>query len=163
MPNIQARDAVHGLGLVTLYSAYAEEGLDNLLEFFSASKVEPFDDKKRQFPITRRLEHALKVIERLDRSEREVKDLSDALKNGHRLFERREELIHGRIYANYDRPDILKSARPNEADTEVGLGEFDALVEAFRAYLDILMKRVALCHAIEKYRLMKSIPSAPDQ
>jgi hypothetical protein len=65
--NIKADDAIHGLGLVTLWSAYAEEGVDQLLEFLSS--IDDFDDRTKCLPIGRKLEHALKVVERLDCSE----------------------------------------------------------------------------------------------
>jgi hypothetical protein len=63
----------------------------------------------------------LKIIERLDSSE--FPTYSNDLQTCIDLFEDRNELIHGRIYANADRPETLKSGRPNNPDREVSSEE----------------------------------------
>ena len=49
-------DVIKGLGFVTLYSAWVEEDVDDILRLFS--EVVPFDNRKQRLPISRKLKHA---------------------------------------------------------------------------------------------------------
>jgi hypothetical protein len=108
-------DIVRGLGFVALYAAYLEEQIENLL--IMLAPVEAYDEEKQRWPISRKIKHAIKVLGRLDVAE--FPDFATDLRTCLDLFEDRNELIHGRIYANFDRPDTLKSGRPNTPDREV--------------------------------------------
>src|SRR5665647_1380423 len=106
------RDIVRGLGFVTLYSAYLEEHIDALLSMLGP--VEKFGEDKQRWPISRKIKHAKKVLSRIDN--REFNNLIPDLDICLSLFEDRNELVHGRIYGNFPRENILKSNRANIAD-----------------------------------------------
>ncbi len=55
-------DIIRGLGFVTLYSALAEESVDNLLRCIK--NIEPFDEQKQRLPISQKLIHAAKIVTR---------------------------------------------------------------------------------------------------
>lgn len=112
-------DIVRGLGFVALYAAYLEEQIDNLL--ITLDQVETFDIKKQRCPISRKIKHAVKLIEKIDSSE--FPTYLNYIQTCIDLFEDRNELIHGRIYANVDRPETLKPGRPNNPDREVSSEE----------------------------------------
>ncbi len=75
------------------------------------------------------MKHAIKVLQRLDTGE--FPDLAKDLQICLDLLEDRNELIHGRIYGNFDRPDTLKSGRPNVPDREVESAELYKLAKEF--------------------------------
>ena len=142
-------DIVRGLGFVALYAAYLEEQIDNLLE--ALVQVETYDSAKQRWPISRKIKHAIDVIGRLDTSEFHdyTKDLQTCLE----LFEERNQLIHGRIYANFDRPDTLKSGRRNKPDREIRSDELFKLANEFddfrvAVYRELIFK---IPRAVNKY------------
>lgn len=112
-------DVVRGLGFVALYAAYLEEQVDNLL--FMLQSMEAFPEDEQRWPTSRKIEKARRLVGEL------VFDYRDALladlDASKRLLEWRNEVIHGRIYANFDRPDTLKSGRPNILDRVVDSAE----------------------------------------
>jgi hypothetical protein len=78
-------DIVRGLGFVTMYSAIVEEDVDDVLTMLDA--IEPFDENKQRWPISRKLKHAAALIRRL--GSRELSTMPEALEYALRLFERR--------------------------------------------------------------------------
>ena len=112
-------DVVRGLGFVTLYSAYLEEEIDNLLQLLESIDSSP--TQHLRWPISRRLKKAKKLVTSL-RAE-ELSELLADLDACGDLFERRNELVHGRIYSNYGRGDEenaqLHSGRPDIEDREI--------------------------------------------
>ena len=120
-------DIVRGLGFVTLYSAYLEEQVDKLL--FDLGPLEDYDEQKQRWQISRKLKHAQQLLLRL-RSE-ELDELAKALDFCLGLFERRNELVHGRIYASFNRPDTLLSGRPNVPQREICAEELYQLANDF--------------------------------
>ena len=112
-------DVVHGLGFVALYSAYLEEQIDNLLSLLNP--VEEFGEDKQRWQISRKIKHVKNVLKLLEFDSRD--DLITNLATCKELFEDRNEFVHGRIYGNFDRPDTLKSGRPNTPDREVDSSE----------------------------------------
>jgi len=123
-------DIVRGLGFVALYAAYLEEQVENLLVMLAI--VEPYDETKQRWPVSKKIKHAIKVIDRLNTEE--FPDLTKDLGTCLDLFEDRNLLIHGRIYGNFDRPDTLKSGRPNIPDQEVESTELYKLANEFEAF-----------------------------
>jgi hypothetical protein len=119
MPLSNDGDVVRGLGIVALYAAYLEEQVDNLL--FMLQPMEAFPEGEQRWPTSRKIEKAKRLVGGL------VFDYRDALladlDASKRLLEWRNEVIHGRIYANFDRPDTLKSGRPNIPDRVVDSAE----------------------------------------
>ena len=112
-------DPIRGLGFVALNAAYLEEQIDNLL--FMLQPVEAFAEVEQRWPISRKIEKARRLVSELAFEERDglLIDL-DASK---KLFDWRNEVIHGRIYANFDRPDTLKAGRPGVPDRLIDSAE----------------------------------------
>ena len=123
-------DIVRGLGFVALYAAYLEEQIENLLMMLST--VEAYDEDKQRWQISKKIKQAIKVLKNLDTTE--FSDYVADLKTCMKLFEDRNEVIHGRIYGNFDRPDTLKSGRRNIPDREVSSQELFSLANEFEAY-----------------------------
>ena len=111
-------DLIRPLGLVTLYCAYAEGEIDELLSALSG--LEPFDDAKRQWTVGQKLAHAEKLIHRLQRQE--LAGLLTTLMDARSLFERRNALIHGKLFSG----GRLVSNRPGVSDQRVTAQELDA-------------------------------------
>lgn len=123
-------DIVRGLGFVSMYSAWVEEEIDKLLVV--TDPIEPFDEKKQRWPISRKLDAAIQIVASLESPE--LGELLEALKAGFPLFERRNEVIHGRIYAGFEKGEFLKSGRPNTPTREVLSAELYALANDFFNY-----------------------------
>jgi hypothetical protein len=83
------------LGLVTLYAAYAEGEIDELLGSLPAP--EPFDDTKRQWQVGRKLAYAQVLIRKMNVSD--LSGLRATLKDARPLFKQRNELVHGRLFS----------------------------------------------------------------
>lgn len=109
-------DIVRGLGFVALYAAYLEEQIDDLLAALSIVD----SNAKRPLQISRKIRLAIKLLKRLNPFV--FQELEVNLNKCLQLFESRNELIHGRIYANIGRPTTLKSGR-SQPDREVSSNE----------------------------------------
>jgi hypothetical protein len=134
-------DIIRGLGLVTLYSAYLEEQIDNLCAMLGY--IEEFGKNKVRWPISRKIKHAKKLLSKLDGTE--IKNLITDLDTCTALFEDRNELVHGRIYGGtFDRPDTLKSARPNIPDREVDSAELYKLANNFDEFRAVIYRPTIL-------------------
>lgn len=59
---------------------------------------QPFDDAKRQWPVGQKLTYAQKLVDHLKAES--LVGLSKTLKEARLLFERRNTIVHGRIYAS---------------------------------------------------------------
>jgi hypothetical protein len=119
MPLQNDGDVVRGLGFVALYSAYLEEQIDNLL--LMLHPVEPFPECEQRWPTSRKIEKAQRLVASLVFEYRDA--LLADLAASRQLLEWRNEVIHGRIYANFDRLDTLRSGRPNTPNREVESSE----------------------------------------
>lgn len=130
MPLQRDEDVVRGLGFVALYAAYLEEQVDNLL--FMLHPIEPFPESEQRWPTSRKIEKAKRLVQGLVFEYRDA--LLADLDASKQLLDWRNEVIHGRIYANFDRPDTLKSGRLNTPDRVVKPDELydlaDNLAEA---------------------------------
>lgn len=120
-------DIVRGLGFVALYSAYLEEQIDNLL--FMLSEVEELKDQEQRWNVSRKIKKAKSIVSKLDFESRN--DLIANLDAAKKAFEDRNKIVHGRIYSNFDRPDTLKSGRPNTPDRIVEPAELYKLANYF--------------------------------
>jgi hypothetical protein len=123
-------DIIRGLGFVTMYSAWVEEDVDNVLRQLAA--IEPFDEKTQRFAISRKLEHAAKVAEKLMSAE--LKELPGIFRAGINLFEARNQVVHGRIYAGFDKVDYVKSGRPDVPARSITSSELYELANLFINY-----------------------------
>ena len=88
-------DLIRPLGLVTLYAAYAEGELDLLIDTLSVDSL--YDNAQRQWPLGRKLSHALKLTRRFKAPS--LKELESVLMNGCGLFLERNALVHGQLFA----------------------------------------------------------------
>ena len=120
-------DVVRGLGFVALYAAYLEEQIDNLL--FMLEPVEPFPENEQRWPTSKKIEKAKRLVAGLSFGYRDV--LLCDLETCKNLLKWRNEVIHGRIYANFDRPDTLRSGRANVPERVVEAAELYDLAENF--------------------------------
>ncbi len=120
-------DIVRGLGFVALYSAYLEEQIDNLLLMLSA--VEEFTEEEQRWSVSRKIKKAKTVASKFDFEGQD--DLVKVLDLAKDAFEKRNQIVHGRIYADFDRPDTLKSGRPNIPDREIVAAELYDLANYF--------------------------------
>jgi hypothetical protein len=120
-------DIVRGLGFVALYSAYLEEQIDNFL--FMLSEVRQFTDEEQRWPVARKIKKSKAIASTFDFEGRD--DLIANLDVAKEAFEERNKIVHGRIYANFDRPDTLKSGRPNTPDRVVEPAELYELANHF--------------------------------
>ena len=120
-------DIVRGLGFVTLYAAYLEEQIDSLRHTLSA--VQKVDDREHKWPISVRIDKIKEIV-----STFEFEDRNELLQNlniAKILLDRRNEVVHGRIYANFDRDDTLKSGRPNVPERTIEAKELYDLANEF--------------------------------
>lgn len=124
-------DIIRGLGFVSLYSAWVEEAVDDLLRHLG--RVSSFDERTQRWAISRKLKHAAQLVRRLDSPE--LSDLSEALEVGVRLFENRNEVVHGRIYADLvSKTDYIQSGRHNVPTRPITSAELYKLANDFWNY-----------------------------
>jgi len=123
-------DIARGLGFVSMYSAWVEEDVDDLLR--AMAPLEPFHERKQRWPISRKLNNAAALVRTLNSSE--LAGLPEALEDAISLFERRNELLHGRIYAGHDNIDYVQSGRPNIPTRPITSAELYELANEFWEY-----------------------------
>ena len=128
-------DIIRGLGFVTLNSAYLEEQIDNLLIMLIS--VEDFTEKVQRWPVSSKIKKAKQVAAKFEFEGRD--DLVATLDRAGVAFKKRNEIVHGRIYGSFDRPDTLKSGRPNIPTREIASTELNELAN----HLSDLQKEVS--------------------
>jgi len=116
-------DLIRPLGLVTLYAAYAEGEIDELLSVLPAS--EPFDGGKRQWQVGRKITYAQRLVRRIKSSE--LSGLLETLEDAKALFIQRNELIHGRLFSG----GRLVSNRANVPVRHVSAEDIAGLADRF--------------------------------
>ncbi len=117
-------DITRGIGLVTIYSAYLEGRIDDLL--YQLSELEEYIEDERKWPISRKIKKAQNILKGV---KHEVADeLSIILTQCKDHFEWRNELVHGRIYSPEYHQENLKSGRPNVPDRKADSAEIYILV-----------------------------------
>ncbi|MCP4406510.1 MAG: hypothetical protein GY807_01875 [Gammaproteobacteria bacterium] len=130
MPLADDGDIVRGLGFVTMYAAHIEEDIDNILRMLEP--VAKFDEKKQRWSISGKIKHAIKLVRKLKSNE--LKGLPEALKGALKLFEQRNEFVHGRVYVGLDRVDYIRSGRPNSPTKSITSAELYDLANQFWEY-----------------------------
>lgn len=148
-------DIVRGLGFVSMYSAWVEEDVDDILRLLSPIRI--YDERIQRLPISRKLIHAAEIVEVL--ASEELEGLSAALRAGIELFNERNAVIHGRIYAGFDKVVYVRSGRHNTTTRTVTSGELYQLANEFANYRSHLIgpQVFKLPTAIGKY-LMETMP-----
>lgn len=144
------KDIVRGLGFVTMYAAWVEEDVDEILRLLET--IEPFDEEKQRWQISRKLKHAAKLVRVL--KSKELDGLPEALEGAVALFERRNEFVHGRIYAGLDRVDYMKGGRSNSPTIAVTSAELYALANELWEYRGHFIgpQLFRLPRAVEKFQ-----------
>ena len=125
------QDIVRGLGFVTIYSAWLEQDVDDILEILSP--VSSFKSKIQRMRIGQKIEHAAVQIEQLSNN-KAIAELPKILRNSIELFERRNELIHGRFFAGHDKSVYLQSGRSNVPTRTITSAETYQLANDFFNY-----------------------------
>jgi hypothetical protein len=110
------RDIIRGLGYVALYAGYLEEGIDECVVALSLTPSKQ--------PASKKARHCIKQAKVLG-----VGVIADALKRSIALLERRNEVIHGRLYGQVNGPDIRRSGRIGKPAVEVTSAELYALAD----------------------------------
>ncbi len=126
-------DIVRALGFVTLNASYLEEQIESLLELLSR-----YRKYKGGWQISSKIKHAKAVLTDLDsnRFSDLIIDLDTCLK----IFEDRNVLVHGRIYAGLNRPDTLKSSRSNVPDRVVESSELYQLANEMQDFRSVVYR-----------------------
>ena len=144
-------DIVRGLGFVTLYASYLEEQIEALVDLLNVYK-----EYNGGWQISKKIKHVIATLTEFD--EEQFSDLISDLNTCRQIFKDRNKLVHGRIYANINRPDTLKSIRPNIQDREVESSELYQLaneMNEFRSeiYRPMILK---LPRALNEYLEVKA-------
>ena len=136
MPIDNDGDEIRGLGFVTLYAGYLEEQIDELL--FMIQPLEPFPEVEQRWRVSRKIEKARRLIAILYFETQQ--DLLNDLARLPDLFEWRNEVIHGRIYGNFDRRSTLRSGRPNVPERDISAAELYDLANTLDAARNALIR-----------------------
>ena len=91
------------------------------------ANVKGITDRERRWPVSSKIEWCIDVLESL--GTQELSNLIKLLGHTKNMLERRNEVIHGRIYAGNERSDSLKSGRPGIPEREVTPDELYKLAE----------------------------------
>lgn len=91
-------DIIRPLGLVTLYSGYAELEIDALLDSLLRSGC--LSDKALTWPVGQKIATALDVVAGLNSDA--LSELAYKLNEAKLLFDRRNALVHGAIFCSTD-------------------------------------------------------------
>jgi hypothetical protein len=150
MPLFDDGDIVRGLGFVTMYAAWVEEEVDDLLRLLEP--IESFDEKKQRWPISRKLRHAAQLIPRL--ASDELKHFPEALERAIDIFERRNEFVHGRIFAGQDRVDYMQSGRTQTPTRPIASAELYELANELTRFRGFIYgpQIIRVPRALARYR-----------
>ena len=129
-------DPVRGLGFVALKAAYLEEQVDNLL--LMLDQVEPYPEQEQRWTVSRKIDKAKRVVAML--AFEHQANLLEVLEMAAQLFELRNEVIHGRMYGNHDRPATLKAGRPGIPDRRIDSAELYDLANRLADSQDELVR-----------------------
>ncbi|HSY27793.1 MAG TPA: hypothetical protein VK832_09845 [Burkholderiaceae bacterium] len=107
-------DIIRGLGFVALNAAYIEEQIDACLEHFIVRGT--CGEKLRRKQTSAKIKAILDQLTKIAPISDELAYLPNHLITVGDLLERRNEVIHGRIYADQEFGDIRRSGRYGESD-----------------------------------------------
>lgn len=107
-------DIIRPLGLVTLYSGYAELEIDDLLD--SLSRIEKLDDKVFRWPVGQKIAKAKEIMDRLESDA--LSELAETLDEALVLFDRRNALVHGAIFSGTTTIKSRASGREQEVSAD---------------------------------------------
>lgn len=107
-------DIIRPLGLVTLYSGYAELEIDGLLR--ALSRTEKFNEKVLLRPVGQKIAKAREIMDRLGGDA--LGELSENLDEALVLFDRRNALVHGAIFAGTTALESRVSGREQKVSAD---------------------------------------------
>ncbi len=138
MPIINDGDIVRGLGFTTLYAAYMEEAIDECR--ITLMKRDPDPPKGIQkWPISRRITYVKARLALFLPLPQELAGLTSHLDYVSDLLERRNEVIHGRIYGSLQgEKDELRPARLSGSARPIASAELYDLANEMFATLSAL-------------------------
>ena len=103
-------DLIKGLGFVCLYAAYLEEAIDDVFSAVLAVNGDAVP-KIDRWQISRKLKYIRHSMEAWEDITEELSRFMSCIEPIGDLLERRNLIIHGRIYADPKTGDLLKPAR----------------------------------------------------
>lgn len=115
-------DIIRGIGFVALYAAYLEESIDACVDSLKAMDTAP-NKGLAKWPASRKLDYCTEQLDKLDTGNPEIENLRIALGVAVDLLEHRNDVLHGRIYAQYGQPDVRKSGRIGVPDRTINSEE----------------------------------------
>jgi hypothetical protein len=138
MPMTNDGDIVRGLGYTTLYAAYMEEAIDECrLVLMKRDPAPPKGIEK--WPISRRVDYVQERLAQVAPLPQELAGLPRHLDDIRDLLERRNEVIHGRIYGSLQgEKDELRPGRPTGSARPITSAELYDLANEIFATLGAL-------------------------
>jgi hypothetical protein len=131
-------DIVRGLGFVTLYAAYMEEALEECAGILKEKNSFPPREVSKG-PISKLIADLESSTSRHQPLPPDLSYFPGLLVHIRTLVERRNEVIHGRIYAGLGgREAELRPSRPNRQIRQIDSHELYDLANSFFATLDAL-------------------------
>lgn len=115
MPIADDKDPVRAIGFITVYSAYAEQRLDEILDMLKEESL-----KKAQ--ASKKILHLLKVKDSLNWSYDEGERFTELLEQAKIIFDKRGEYIHNRYIGSSDGSITMNPGRPNRPQELVTSG-----------------------------------------
>jgi len=103
-------DLIKGLGFVCLYAAYLEGAIEDVFSAVIAVSGEA-TPKMDRWQISRKLKYIRESMEAWEDITQELSRFITCIEPIGNLLERRNLIIHGRIYADPKTGDVLKPAR----------------------------------------------------
>ena len=119
-------DIIRGLGYVALYSAYLEEALDECLEAYGLDVEASVKVFKK--PASAKVKYCVEQATKLAIDQ--VAPVAEAFQRSGELFERRNDVVHGRIYAQSFGPDLRRSGRLGVPEREISSAELYELANS---------------------------------
>ncbi len=118
------------------------------------SAVKPMKENDHKLPTSKKIKWCKTTLSLLHNDG--LNNLTNLLEDSRCLLEERNEVIHGRIYANNDRSEILKSGRVENEDREVTASElYDLAEEIFE-----VQKAIPNIHYFETMRAILKYKNA---
>lgn len=123
-------DIVKGLGYLALYAAYVEEAIDNCVDVMTSCDSSPYKNID-YWPVSKKIQFMIKKVSVLELPV-ELGYFDGLLNTLLELFEQRNKLIHGRIYASLQgESDVLRPGRKNELTRNISSAELYELANFF--------------------------------
>lgn len=155
-------DIIRGLGFVALYCAYLEEAVDAVVDALVSVGVTTEEGLVRM-PTSKKIKFCRKAIANHAQTHEEMQELDAGLEYAAVKLEHRNDLVHGRIYAQYGGADIRKSGRQGVPDREVTSTELYQLANELFSAREPLIRGSMFSIRRAFASLAQTRPSVPNQ